>query len=149
MNEVRAAETVIYQRLTATAAVTAICGTRLYAGIVPQGSAYPLVLWSYNSGLDRMAVGASVRLLSRPLFVVRAVSKSGSWVIADQLASAVDAALVGYGASVTIDGTVYRVDCAGREQPVRTVEVDGDTEYRYSGGMYRWIVSGSIVVPGP
>lgn len=145
--ELDAAEQVLYTKLAADAALTALVGTRIYAYSAPQNPTYPFVVFSVQAGgPDRSALGGANRVVARPLYLVKAVGAPGdgsvSFVNAGAIANALDAVVQGMDGQATISGTTYRVQTLGRETPVRYLETREGLRYPHAGGLYRlWVQS--------
>lgn len=141
MNETRAAQAWINARLGAAAAVTALVSTRIYDSLAPQGAALPYIIASYQSGQVTTTVGGQSRIVAQPVFLIKGVAEGGSFVTADQIAAALDDALLGAaGTTVTLDGVAYRVDSAVQVVPIRYVELLDGRRINHSGGLYRLFV---------
>ncbi len=111
-------------------------GTRAYAEIVPEGAAFPAFLFSRQSASDTVGGGA-VRILTQPVYYVRAVVSADCFDALGGLANAVDRAMQATPDTppVTLDGVVVRG--AYREQPMIGSQADSGVVYTYAGGMYR------------
>jgi hypothetical protein len=128
-NELPRAEQFIYNLLAAAD----VAGDRIHSGSAPAGTAQPyVVIQVQSSGNDLYTVGA-YRVWADPLFIVKAVAKTGSWSTLTATADAIDAALHDKEGTVS-GGTIY--ECI-RERPFSLIENDEGVEYRHLGGFYR------------
>jgi hypothetical protein len=135
VNEAGAAEKWLYEKLSGLAS------GRVFASIAPEGTALPYLIYHQQAARDVTRVGGGLRLVSRPLYLVKAVCEGRSYAAADAIASAADELLCGASGSVDL-GTaqapdIYHVVCEGREGPVRYPELVGGAQWRHSGGLYR------------
>ncbi len=142
MNEARAVAQFLYATLTQSAPVAALVGARVYESIGPPGAQYPAIVFHQQSSSVRNAAGAVGRIFCRPLYVVKAVSAGGTYAISDQIAAAIDDALVGAQSTVVISGVTYEIAVAGLESHVRYVELVDGVRYNHAGGLYRLFVCG-------
>jgi len=141
-NEIYQAGVFIRETLGASAALTALVGTRIYPEFAPQNATYPLVVFALLSSPDRNAVGHNRRIFTEPLFVVRGVANETSWVTVSLIADAIDAALMGANNNGVLSPALH-VQGAYREAPLRYTEVPqgtSGTRYNHSGGQYRLFV---------
>lgn len=139
--ELQAAAKAFRAALTEDAAVAALAGTRIYEGLAPQGTALPYVLFSYHTGGDVQAQGSAGRILTRPVYLVKALTEGTDFGPADTLAAAVDGVVEDLDSLISIGSETYRVQVQGRLEPVRYLEtVAGGSRYYHAGGLYRLIV---------
>lgn len=137
MNEEQALSTFLYTTLSGDTAVAALVGTRIFEDLAPQGTAFPFVVFSFHTGGDTNALGSDVRTLTRPQYLIRAISKGPTYSDADAVAAAVDAALMGAHGSATVNGVTYEVLTVFREQAIRRCEYAESVRYNHAGGLYR------------
>lgn len=127
----------IASRLRADPTITQLAGDRVHADVVPQGGALPAIVFQLQApSPDTLAVGAD-RVMSRPVYLVKAIEKTGSWQGAVKtLADRIDRVL--HRASGTAgDGTV--IGCV-RLEPFRMLEMDDGDQYRHLGALFRvWV----------
>jgi len=118
----------------------ALNGVAAYADIVPEGAAFPCLLFSCLSAKDRVGPGA-VRLLTRPLYFIRAVGQGDSFALLKPLATAMDGLLQqtslqsAYVPPAVIDSVTVRG--AFREEAHQSSSVTDGVRYIYLGGLYR------------
>jgi hypothetical protein len=126
----------IYSKLTASSAITAIVGSRIFEGVAPQGTTAPWIVYSSLAPTDTYAIGA-IRIMTRDQWLVRAVAQTASFGgDIGTLADAIEAALHGTdGTSGAVTGG-YTVECY-RLMPHRLLQVDNGVQWRYKGGIYR------------
>src|SRR5262245_51343272 len=67
----------IYSQLVGDATVTGVVGTRIYADEVPQGVAFPLVLFAHIGNVDTLRPFGTGRV-NKAIFIVRAVGQGSS-----------------------------------------------------------------------
>lgn len=140
MTEPAAAETWIKGALSADAQLTAIVGTRIYAYAAPDNAPYPLVLFGYQGGADRMGVGP-LRIWSNMLYTVRGIVEGTSMGGASlTIAERIDAVLHAASGS-NINGVVLA--CV-RERPFMMAELStAGRSFRHNGGIYRLFAQGA------
>lgn len=147
MNEEQAAAKWLRTTLAAETDVTDLVGTRIYDTEAPQSPTYPFVVFSMQAAADRKRPGANGRMMSRALWLVKAVTQGSAesgYAAADALYNAVDAALVATTGNLTISGQEYAIQSCFRTQPVRGMETEKSVRYCYVGGIYRVLVHASI-----
>lgn len=113
-----------------------LAGIGVWIDIVPEGEAFPCILFSALTSRDRVGAGAN-RMLTRPLYIVRAIGTGDSFAELVPLANAVDQQLQAASstAPVVIDGVTIRGSF--REEPLQTSKAERGVLYRYLGGLYR------------
>lgn len=123
----------LYTKLN-VASVTSLLATgsaSIYHGVAPQNSAFPLLVFSKQSGteVDRMG-GEAYRTT---LWTIKAIARGTSSSTAEDIDKAVFD-LLHFG-TLTITGadTMFMA----RESDVEFVETSGDVQYRHVGGVYR------------
>lgn len=137
MNELDAAAKHIYDTLLAHDALTDLIGTRVYELDAPDEAVYPFVVYSFAGGTDRQVAGADQRMITRPRYLVLACHDQRDMATVRAIANALDDALTGSTADVTLDGVTYAVQTVRREEPVeRGGDVNG-VYYVNAGGYYR------------
>jgi len=141
VNELYQLGVFIRDTLAANVSLTALVGTRIFPEFAPQNATFPLVIYGLISSPDRNAVGHNRRIFTEPLMIVRGVtSDPASWLVASQIADAIDAALMGANNNSTLNPTLKVQGCF-REMPVRYTEVPqgtSGTRYQHVGGRYRF-----------
>lgn len=137
MNEEQAAARFLFQRLAADAGVSTIVGSRIYESLAPDEAAYPLVIFNLQSGRDVTQAGGDGRILTSPLFLVKAVTQSNGYASADELAHAIDAALEGASGTITLGSQGYAIQTIYRTAPFRFLEPADGLRYFHVGGLYR------------
>ena len=71
------AEQFLYQQLSTDAALAALVGTNIFARVIPEGVAYPAVVYQLYSSVDGIGSGFSY-YLTTSMYVVRAADRVGS-----------------------------------------------------------------------
>lgn len=135
-NELAGADRFLYQTLAADPTLSALIGTRIYAGLAPQGATFPYLVFSHQGGLDRLTTGGQSRVFTRPVYTVKVVSQKTSYAEADTIASQVDAVLLAGSGPVVVDGVTYQVMSCHRTEPFRYLEPAAGSQYRHVGGYY-------------
>lgn len=132
--EIYPAERFIYERLQAQPALVAAVGERMYGYNAPQqAGVYPAIVWQLQApSTDVKAIG-NIRIMVRPVYVVRVIGQGATWVPLSPIADAIDAALEG------ASGTVPGAEILGisRVGPFALVETVNTVQYRHLGGQYR------------
>lgn len=127
MTELDAAAKFFYSKLSS------LVSGWVYADAAPGSTEFPCIVFSLSAADDTVAVG-NERLLTNPLYLVRAVDRGAGYSGAEIVAAAIDAAI-----HDVSDGNVL---CSGREKPFqRSYEIDGVTYYE-RGGYYRLRIHG-------
>lgn len=98
----------------------------------PQGSAYPVLVFSLISAID-VQVHNAIRIMVDSLWDIKAVDQNASYSRARSIMNRVDTILHRASGTVT-DAVVYS---AVREQIFRFTEIDDGKPYRHLGGQYR------------
>lgn len=137
--ETNAAETWLYGRLTADAALGAVVSTRIYNTRRPADSAFPLVVYQLQTARDVTFLGA-VRVWANLTYLVRGIvavfdaNEQGSFEGAGKtIADRIDVAL--HAASGTNgSGTVYTCVRLSAFQQIETVN---GQQFRHLGGIYQ------------
>lgn len=129
MAELLDAEELIMDRLSLVA------DGRRYSGIAPIGTPEPYVIVQVQSpGVDIEGFGG--RIASNPLFIVKAVARTGSWLPLKPIADTIDAQLR-FINGVTAGGKSISVF---REGAFSLIETNGEEQYRHLGGRYRVLI---------
>jgi len=127
--------------LTASPAVTALVGDRVFEGIAPDGAAYPLVLVQRYTGptdtrTHEGVIYTTVDLAVRA-FAAAPGGEGGSLAQVLPIADAVHAALDGSGPVTRPDGVVHACSRVGE---LASTEQRGGSVIRGLGGRYRVVV---------
>lgn len=125
----------LFAKLSETTGITSRVSTRIYHEQAPQGSAFPYVIFSKSAGVKDRAFSAP-EAFKRDTWLVKAVDRSTSSNLADEIAKAIDEALDGQ--TLTVEGkTVADLNHVG---DVEYPETEGDQQYRHSGANYRVVL---------
>lgn len=146
-DEVGAASTFLYGRLTAPGAalqaiatqLQGIVGDRIYEGAAPAGSTYPAIVFSLLASSDQSAQG-DVRVFAKPLYFVKVITQQESFAAASQAYALVDELIQGGSGYVTVNGTLYFVQRCNREAQVEYQEGKELQRFSHIGGKYRLMV---------
>lgn len=140
MNELPAAENWLHDKLAGDSEISSIVLNRIYKYALPQSPVYPLITYSLASDSDFQGLG-TVRILTRPLYLVKVISRGAPSSLVNLAADRVDE-IVG---KVTKDtftstaGDMFAVS-SRREAAVQFMERDpavAGTIYFHLGGLYR------------
>jgi hypothetical protein len=126
------AEEFFYTLLANDAALQALVGNRVYSGTAPEGSAYPLVQFSFEGGRDVQEVAGHPIMIDE-LYVVKAVGKGNRLDTLKPIYERVHTLLQRASGTVA-DGKV--IACV-RQTPIKYEEIDNGITYRHLGGIYR------------
>ncbi len=131
-----AVRTGLFNALSASSALKAIVGERIYHQQAPEGARFPYVIFAKSAGTKTRAlkVGAQIK---RDVWLVKVIDRSTSSKVAEEAADAIDA-LLDEGAFTVSGKTVIDVHHVG---DIEYVENDGDQEYRHTGGRYGVVVT--------
>lgn len=135
--EMAAAREWLFSTLTADATLIALLPGGATAGVnhrrAAQGTAYPIVIYQFMSGVDYAAVGA-YRIWTNMVWLVKAVGASADAATIDAIAARIDT-LLQRGSGTPASGVV--ASCV-RESVVDYVDdVAGSVPYSHLGGNYR------------
>lgn len=140
MNELPAIENWLHDKLIADTEISSVVGESVYKYILPQKPRYPCVVYSLASDFDFQGLG-TVRILTRPLYLVKVVSRGTPTTLVNLCADRVDE-LIGKAVREILTSTAGDVFAlsARREVAVQFVERDPALEgsfYFHLGGLYR------------
>ena len=125
-----------YSRLASDPELAALVGGRIYEGIAPPGTEYPLVLFNVQSATDLLGAGAA-RLWMNALVQVKAVGPGAASELSP-IADRLDALLhVAEPVVVSLDGKSYQIHGSHRERAIGYDEVVAGQVYWHLGGLYR------------
>lgn len=112
----------------------------IYSTVSPEGKPLPLIVNQFITGsIDETTQDRSVLIMSRPLFLVKAIVEGRDESLALDIANQIWLAC--HNASDTIEG--YKVNCV-LEEPYMGGVVDSGKLYRQAGGYYRILVRPEI-----
>ncbi len=122
-----------------TGGVNTLVGGRIYAYVAPEGSTFPLIIYSRQAGHDVAGVGPA-RIMASEVYQVKVIGKATTVAFRaiKPIADRIDTLLQGAGGTV-VDGRV--LSCV-REQGVSYIENSGSDVYSHLGGLYRIQVQG-------
>ncbi len=132
MNETPRIEQFLFQLLMGDPALTAVVGSRVHITPAPQGTAFPHVVFNYQSGMDVQGCGTH-RTMLRALYQVKVISKGSPDAAVRTAADRIDE-LVGKVAAATLNGYIFS---GRRTTPIRFIETAGDIVFHHIGGLYR------------
>ncbi len=131
--ELTACKKWIMKNLTGSAALTALVGNRIYHRRAQQGSAFPYVIFAFQSSTERLGSGAA-RIFTRPAYLVKAVGNRVSDADLEAISELVDQILIS--APQDRIGGVY-VLSAYRETAIEYDELLNNERVNHVGGTYR------------
>jgi len=138
MNETGAAARHLVDTAKASETVQAFIEDRFFYGAAPREAAYPFATYSPVPGTDQPTGGSTARLVVECRWLVLVFLDQNDADLARRIASAIDTALVGSSAVVTIDDQDYHVLSVYRDGPVERAGDGADGEfYINAGGYYR------------
>lgn len=128
----------LYGKMAGDTTLTAMLGSpasgfskAIYYEIAPQGSSFPYVIFSKQSGTPRYAISA--RAFDDDVWLIKAVDRSEGADAADGIASRLDALLTDGTISISGRTQLY----LRRESDVDYSEVIDGVAYRHSGSYFR------------
>lgn len=141
-DELAAGDAFFYQRLSASSALTALVGSRIYnAEKVPPlpatGTPPDYVSWQFMSGIDRRTIDG-VTTLVNSLWTVKAVCyllAGNAHARAGAIVEALGDELAGVKA-ITIGGVVFMAGCV-REGRIRYIEPATNPQFLHWGASFR------------
>lgn len=145
MNELPAIENWLHDKLAASTEIAGVVVDRIYKYALPQSPVYPLIVYSLASDSDFQGLG-TVRILTRPLYLVKVISKGSPSSLVNLAADRIDE-VVGRTVRDTFTSTagdMFAVS-ARREAAVQFMERDpavAGAIYFHLGGLYRLEVFG-------
>lgn len=140
MNELPAAENWLHDRLVSDTEIAGVVNQRIYKYALPQSPIFPLIVYSLASDTDFQGLGA-VRILTRPLYLVKVVSKGAPTSLVNLAADRVDEIIgkVTKDSFVSTAGDMFAVS-SRREAAIQFMERDATVAgniYFHLGGLYR------------
>lgn len=134
MNELPYIDKWLRQTLVADVTLEPIIADRVFNDDIPNLTAFPLIKFNFLAGRDVPANGTK-RLMTRPLYLIRAIVKGSVSTTARDIADRLDD-IVQNTAATVFEGFVFS---ARREQPFSQSEKGPDQEIRFHhlGGIYR------------
>ncbi len=136
MSEYVSAEKFIFTKLSASTALTALVGDRIYSEIAiskpGETLVYPLVVFLWGGGQDAKAMAGKSLFLDE-IYTVKIIGVGNNYNSIEAGAAAIQTALHNQRGAVT-GGQVLLCQ---RQAPVKYVEADGGKIYRHLGATYR------------
>jgi hypothetical protein len=140
VNELPAAENWLHDKLANDDEIASIVLDRIYKYALPQKPIYPLITYSLASDSDFQGLG-TVRILTRPLYLVKVISKGSPSSLVNLAADRVDE-IIGKTTKdtfISTAGDMFAVS-SRREAAVQFMERDpalAGNLYFHLGGLYR------------
>ena len=136
--EITPAEKWLDTTLRANATLNTGVSGRMSGYNSPQGTGYPAVVWQLQApSTDVKAIG-NIRIMVRPIYVVRVVGQTASMLSLSALADEIDESLEGASGTVDLGGgrEAEILECT-RVGPFALAEAVNGVQYRHLGGQYR------------
>jgi len=124
----------MYNLFKNNGSVNSLVGGRIYGDMAPQGTTYPLVLFAFLGGADKVITFRS--RFTNAIYLVRAVGRGSSFEPLEPIADRLDALL----GTVPDNGTIVRdirIASCSREQPHQRKDMENGVATVYLGGFYR------------
>lgn len=125
----------LYDLFSTNLGVSTTVGGRIFVDSAPQGVDYPLVLYAFLGGADKVVTFQS--RLTNAIYLIRAVGRGSSYNAIETLADQLDNLLV---TSVPSNGLAIRdirIASCTREQPHQRKDLENGVATVYLGGFYR------------
>ena len=123
----------LYDTLHGDAILSNLIGGRIYGDQAPQGATFPLVLYAFLGGADKILTLTS--RLTNSLYLIRAVDEGSTFTSIEAVADRMDEIL-----SVPEHGVIVRdirISSCQREQPHQRKDMENGVPVVYLGGFYR------------
>lgn len=145
MNELPAAENWLHDKLVGDTEIVSVVNQRVYKYALPQSPIYPLIIYSLAVDSDFQGLG-TVRILTRPLYLVKVISKGAPSSLVNLAADRIDEIVgrVVKDSFVSTAGDMFAVS-SRREAAIQFMERDSSIAgniYFHLGGLYRLEVFG-------
>lgn len=150
-HELNGVDQFLWQQLAGNAALTALLAVQpapapnvapplgIYSQVAPEGAVDPFIVFDMLSSIDRNVIGSDARLFTRPLYLIRSVTRGASVVTGEQIAKQIDVSLLGARGSVVAEN--ISIMGTFRTEMIRYFEVDQGVTWRHIGGRYQFFVS--------
>jgi hypothetical protein len=116
-------------------AVNTATGGRMYPDQAPQGTSFPVVIYSLQSTHDVMGQG-TFRIMTKCNYQIKVIGQTRSYWDIKPIYDAIDTALHGIG-SDTVNAHIF---ACMRWEEFRLAEFTEGKEYRHLGGLYDILV---------
>jgi len=129
----------IYAKLTADATLMALgspplsTGVRVYPDTIPQGVAYPAILFAFMTGEPVKAIG-NIQIWTEMLWIVRATTVGSTAAGLEAIANRIDTLLDGASGTAGA-GTIFT--CAHDQERKDVQELPGGNRQHYLGRYWR------------
>lgn len=138
LNEITRTEVWLYQTLSTNAAITAIVGARIYAGVMPpEVDDYPALVFQWISGLDDLHTMDRTRSWGASRYLVKGITEGRSALPLQSLMDLVDRALERATGSATDAAITY---CRGI-RPFRLTTYENNQYFQQVGREWEIAVS--------
>jgi len=124
----------IYSTLSSNATLNTLVGGRIYGDMAPQGATFPLILFSFLGGADKVLTFRS--RFTNAIYLIRAVGRGSSFNSVEEVADGIDTLL----SQIPDNGIVVRdirIASCTREQPHQRKDMESGVPTVYLGGFYR------------
>ncbi len=106
----------------------------LHSKLAPQGTPYPVVIYSCQTAPDIRGVGLQ-RIATTPTYLVKVIGKTGSASDLAAIQGRIDALLEGFQPTLSLG---VMVGSARRNSSLELPEVYNNVRYTHLGGMYQF-----------
>jgi hypothetical protein len=128
-------------KLSGSAVLTAACGSKFYSWKAPAGALGPYIVFHPQSpGNDLRAAGrlGAGRILTDPLYLIRAIAQVNDFASLEPLAVEIDHLFEAQTGSTSL----CRISSV-RERDFEQLDDDGPAQqWRHLGGLYRFTITG-------
>ena len=147
-NELRAIDRFLYENLIADPTIQQYCknadgSVRVFESVAPEGAATPFVVFHFQSGIDRVTVGAQFRMFSNIIYLLKAVNQEDGSDTVGLVASAMETAVNGL-QNITLEPENVNIMGVFRMMPLRTVEEINGKRFSIVGGMFRIFATDNV-----
>lgn len=136
VNELNYASRFIFSQLTGHAPLMALV-SGVFESEAPQQQGFPYVIFEYQSSEDLNAIPPDIRIFTRPIYLIKVVTRSDSYQSGAAIADQIEAAILKK--SGVVDG-IIQVMGEFRISPVRYSEDFQGIRYNHIGGLYKFFV---------
>lgn len=135
VNELDAASKFIYAQLTGNVTLMGLVNG-VFEDLAPQEVLPPYVIFSFQSALDLQALPPVTRILTRPIYLVKAVTQGDTHAASAAIANQIELSLLQQ------QGLVGGIVILGehRLEPIQFTEARDGVRYSHVGGLYRLFV---------
>lgn len=122
----------IVTTLAADSTIAAFVDDRIFRDLAPEGTEYPLILFSYQGAVDSQGVGTA-RIQTRALYQIALIEKGFLTDDGDAVEQRIDA-LIGRATAETLNGYAFE---GRRQYPISFTELTSGVRFTKTGGLYQ------------